>query len=89
MDRQATFPDFLHLSARVQQGFGGASLEEVVDALRSEGSPWAEECLRHMDAASPLRYHLSSYVCSYMHAYGMSGRVFILFYGMVCTPCLA
>jgi hypothetical protein len=30
-------------------------VEEVVNALKTDGSPWAQECLKHMDAASPLR----------------------------------
>lgn len=57
MDRAQTFPEFLALSGKVQQCFGAdkASLEEVVEALKADGSTWAGECLAHMDAASPLR----------------------------------
>ena len=46
------------LSEKVQQCFGGAdktSVEAVGEALKADGSPWAQECLAHMDAASPLR----------------------------------
>jgi len=42
------------LRADIDRCFGGASVEEIVEALRRETAPWAKEALAHMERASPL-----------------------------------
>lgn len=71
VDRAQTFPKFLELSGKVQRCFGAGkgSVEEVVEALKADGSSWAEECLANMDAASPLRCG-KGFACMYVWVCG-------------------
>lgn len=64
VDRSGLFPEFVELSAKVQRCFEGGSLEEVVEALKADGSAWAQECLKHMDEASPLRSVVGPCYCA-------------------------
>jgi hypothetical protein len=34
----------------------GSTVEEIVETLKAEGTPWAKDCLAKIEAASPTRW---------------------------------